>query len=157
MAHNNKKTKTVFQPTLLAVLIGSALIHPVMAEQASNDAAAQQVEATLEVIQVTARKTAENLQQVPVAVTSIGAEALAQRGIENLTAVQAYSPSKPQRCRRSVASAPAAWACGTTPPKPLWQTNCTVPAAWLRKFPCAFRSATLAARHRAQPPGTVAC
>ena len=70
MAHNNKKTKTVFQPTLLAVLIGSALINPVMAEQASDETK-QQEEATLEVIQVTARKTAENLQQVPVAVTLV--------------------------------------------------------------------------------------
>jgi iron complex outermembrane receptor protein len=123
MAHNNNKTKTVFQPTLLAVLIGAALINPVLAEQASDEAAAQtteQEEATLEVIQVTARKTAENLQQVPVAVTSIGAEALAQRGIENLTAVQAYSPNTTLQVSRGTNSTLTAYIRGIGQQDPLW-------------------------------------
>ncbi len=90
-----------------------------MAEQASDETK-QQEEATLEVIQVTARKTAENLQQVPVAVTSIGAEALAQRGIENLTAVQAYSPNTTLQVSRGTNSTLTAYIRGIGQQDPLW-------------------------------------
>ena len=86
MAHNNNKA---FQPTLLAVAVSTVLFGAVLPATAQQQSAAEKDKdtAALEVIQVTARRTAENLQTVPVAVTSIGAEDLKQKGIENITSV----------------------------------------------------------------------
>lgn len=94
MAHNNKITR-LFQPNMLALAVSSVLLGAVLpaTAQQTSDSAENKEQAALEVIQVTARRTAENLQSVPVAVTSIGAEDLKQRGIENITTVQQYSPN----------------------------------------------------------------
>ena len=119
MTHNNKKTKTVFQPTLLAVLIGSALIHPVMAEQASDETK-QQEEATLEVIQVTARKTAENLQDVPVAVTSLGAADISERGLASVIEVAQFSPNTTLQQSRGTNSTLTAFIRGVVQENPLF-------------------------------------
>lgn len=120
MANNYKNSMTRFQFSTLALLVGSAFMTaPVWAEEQ----AAEQVkedEVALEVIQVTARKTAENLQNVPVAVTSIGAEALAQRGIENLTAIQAYTPNTTLQVSRGTNSTLTAYIRGIGQQDPLW-------------------------------------
>ena len=71
-------------PLTLAVSLALAGVSAQAAEQAEH--AAKKGE--LERIQVTARKTVENLQEVPVAVTSIGAEELAENGIVVMTEVQ---------------------------------------------------------------------
>ena len=99
MANNNYKS-TRFQPNLLALAVTTVLcgmVTPLQAQEnkaATGPAATENKEqAALEVIQVTARRTAENLQTVPVAVTSIGAEDLKQKGIENITSIQQQSPN----------------------------------------------------------------
>ncbi|MBU2179684.1 MAG: Plug domain-containing protein, partial [Gammaproteobacteria bacterium] len=118
MAHNNNKS---FQPTLLAVAVSSVLFGAVLPAAAQQQPAAADKEiAGLEVIQVTARRTAENLQTVPVAVTSIGAEDLKQKGIENITSVQQYSPNTTLQVSRGTNSTLTAYIRGIGQQDPLW-------------------------------------
>lgn len=49
--------------------------------------------AALEEITVTARKAAESLIEVPLAVTAIGADAMEQRGIRDITDIAAFTPN----------------------------------------------------------------
>ncbi|RVU41856.1 TonB-dependent receptor [Rheinheimera riviphila] len=118
MAHNNNKA---LQPTLLAVAISCVLFGAALPAAAQQQAAAKDKEsAALEVIQVTARRTAENLQTVPVAVTSIGAEDLKQKGIENITSVQQYSPNTTLQVSRGTNSTLTAYIRGIGQQDPLW-------------------------------------
>lgn len=118
MAHNNNKA---LQPTLLAVAVSTVLFGAALPAAAQQAAAAENKEtAALEVIQVTARRTAENLQTVPVAVTSIGAEDLKQKGIENITSVQQYSPNTTLQVSRGTNSTLTAYIRGIGQQDPLW-------------------------------------
>ncbi|MFN6972678.1 MAG: TonB-dependent receptor, partial [Rheinheimera sp.] len=118
MAHNNNKA---LQPTLLAVAVSTVLFGAGLPAAAQQAAAAENKEtAALEVIQVTARRTAENLQTVPVAVTSIGAEDLKQKGIENITSVQQYSPNTTLQVSRGTNSTLTAYIRGIGQQDPLW-------------------------------------
>jgi len=122
MADNNKTTRR-FQPNMLAVAVSTVLLGallPAAAQQQNNDENAKKEAATLEVIQVTARRTAENLQSVPVAVTSIGAEDLKQRGIENITSIQQYSPNTTMQVSRGTNSTLTAYIRGIGQQDPLW-------------------------------------
>lgn len=124
MAQNNYKpnrtTHTSFKPALLALTISAVLAGPVYAQDAAAAKDAKKEEAALEVIQVTARRTAENLQSVPVAVTSIGAEDLKQKGIENLTAIQQQSPNTTLQVSRGTNSTLTAYIRGIGQQDPLW-------------------------------------
>ena len=119
MAHNNNKA---LQPTLLAVAVSTVLFGAALPAAAQQQAAAAKDKETaaLEVIQVTARRTAENLQTVPVAVTSIGAEDLKQKGIENITSVQQYSPNTTLQVSRGTNSTLTAYIRGIGQQDPLW-------------------------------------
>jgi len=117
MAHNNNKA---LQPTLLAVAISTVLFGAALPAAAQQAQAKDKETAALEVIQVTARRTAENLQTVPVAVTSIGAEDLKQKGIENITSVQQYSPNTTLQVSRGTNSTLTAYIRGIGQQDPLW-------------------------------------
>jgi len=123
MANNNYKS-TRFQPNLLALAVTTVLCGMVNPLQAQENKAATATEnkeqAALEVIQVTARRTAENLQTVPVAVTSIGAEDLKQKGIENITSVQQQSPNTTLQVSRGTNSTLTAYIRGIGQQDPLW-------------------------------------
>ncbi|TXH94554.1 MAG: TonB-dependent receptor [Rheinheimera sp.] len=124
MAQNNYKLNRTndnsFKPALLALTISAVLAGPVCAQEQATDSTAKKEEAALEVIQVTARRTAENLQSVPVAVTSIGAEDLKQKGIENLTAIQQQSPNTTLQVSRGTNSTLTAYIRGIGQQDPLW-------------------------------------
>lgn len=126
MANNNYKS-TRFQPNLLALAVTTVLcgmVTPLQAQEnkaATGPAATENKEqAALEVIQVTARRTAENLQTVPVAVTSIGAEDLKQKGIENITSIQQQSPNTTLQVSRGTNSTLTAYIRGIGQQDPLW-------------------------------------
>jgi len=74
----------------------------------------------LEVIEVTARKTLESLQSVPVSVTSIGAEQLAENGISVITEVQQFSPNTTLQASRGTNSTLTAFIRGVGQDDPLW-------------------------------------
>ena len=74
----------------------------------------------LEVIEVTARKTVESLQQVPVAVTSVSADELNEKGIEVLTEIQQFSPNTTLQRSRGTNSTITAFIRGVGQQDPLW-------------------------------------
>ncbi|TPH14592.1 TonB-dependent receptor [Litorilituus lipolyticus] len=86
----------------------------------AEEAAAEQQDSGLERIEVTARKTAESLQNVPVAVTSIGAEQLAQNGVSVMTEVQQFSPNTTLQSSRGTNSTLTAFIRGVGQDDPLW-------------------------------------
>lgn len=88
-----------------------------IAEEAS---AAETEETGLERIEVTARKSIESLQEVPVAVTSISADEMSERGIEVLTEVQQFSPNTTLQRSRGTNSTITAFIRGVGQQDPLW-------------------------------------
>lgn len=101
----------------LALAVSSALVaQPLMA--AEDDKKAK--DGALERIEVTARKTVESLQEVPVAITSISATDLAERGIEVITEVQQFSPNTTLQRSRGTNSTITAFIRGVGQQDPLW-------------------------------------
>ncbi len=96
----------------VAVAISTALI--------SQIAIATEEDSGLERIEVTARKSVESLQEVPVAVTSISADELAEKGIEVLTEVQQFSPNTTLQRSRGTNSTITAFIRGVGQQDPLW-------------------------------------
>jgi len=104
----------------LALAIAAALTSSItLAEEAADVSPAAQ-DSGLERIEVTARKTVESLQSVPVAVTSIGAEQLAQNGISVMTEVQQFSPNTTLQSSRGTNSTLTAFIRGVGQDDPLW-------------------------------------
>lgn len=122
MAHNyntdapHKFSRPILKPSLVALAISSCFALPAMAQETvkADD------EVKLERIEVTARRTIENLQTVPVAVTSMGEEELAQRGVDNITSVQQYSPNTTLQVSRGTNSTLTAYIRGIGQQDPLW-------------------------------------
>lgn len=105
------------KPTLLTIAVALAItssFNSVAAEKATAK------KGELERIEVTARKTVENLQEVPVAVTSIGAQELAENGISVMTEVQQFSPNTTLQASRGTNSTITAFIRGVGQQDPLW-------------------------------------
>jgi iron complex outermembrane receptor protein len=108
-------TKQLFNQSLCAVAVGAVLL-------ASSNLHAQQNEQKkgLERIEVTARKTTESLQEVPIAVTSIGEMELNALGISVLTEIQQFSPNTTLQNSRGTNSTLTAFIRGVGQQDPLW-------------------------------------
>jgi len=77
---------------MLHLLMGQTLItQTVMAATALSDASADA--SVLQEVIVTARRTAENLQQTPISITALTAQDIEQRGLNNVLDVAAGTPS----------------------------------------------------------------
>ncbi|HAW92201.1 MULTISPECIES: TonB-dependent receptor [unclassified Arsukibacterium] len=123
MANNYKNaqhkfTRPALKPSLIALAISSCLAAPVFAQQQAVDA--DEKELKLERIEVTARRTVESLQEVPVAVTSIGADDIAQRGLASIVEVQQFSPNTTLQASRGTNSTLTAFIRGVGQEDPLW-------------------------------------
>jgi iron complex outermembrane recepter protein len=80
--------------TLSALLLSTALSSPVLAQQASNQTApTAATKSDADVVIVTARRRGENIQDVPIAVTAFGGEALRERGVDTLDQVAKFTPN----------------------------------------------------------------
>ncbi|MEW6983721.1 TonB-dependent receptor [Colwelliaceae bacterium 6471] len=101
----------------LALAITTALSSPILHAEETSPA---DQDSGLERIEVTARKTVESLQNVPVAVTSIGAEQLAQNGVSVITEVQQFSPNTTLQRSRGTNSTLTAFIRGVGQEDPLW-------------------------------------
>ncbi|QOL26052.1 TonB-dependent receptor [Thalassotalea sp. LPB0316] len=110
--------KRVTQKSCLALAIATALTSNITLAQDSASEAAEQK--GLERIEVTARRTVESLQEVPVAVTSISADELAENGIEVITEVQQFSPNTTLQRSRGTNSTITAFIRGVGQQDPLW-------------------------------------
>lgn len=113
---NAKFSRTVLKPSLVALAISSCFAGTVLAQETAKN----EEDVKLERIEVTARRTVENLQEVPVAVTSIGSDELQQRGMDNLIAVQQYSPNTTLQISRGTNSTLTAYIRGIGQQDPLW-------------------------------------
>ena len=105
----------------------SYLALAIAAALSSNVALAEQVEESqnanesgLERIEITARKSVESLQEVPVAVTSISADEMAEKGIEVITEIQQFSPNTTLQRSRGTNSTITAFIRGVGQQDPLW-------------------------------------
>lgn len=114
-----------FRRSLCAVAVSTALLGfglPAMAQDAEE---ADTTEATEEVrrlerITVTARRTVENLQDVPVAVTSISEAEILERGLDTIIEVAQFSPNTTLQQSRGTNSTITAFIRGVGQEDPLW-------------------------------------
>jgi len=104
----------------LALAIAAALTSNVTLAADAADASPAIKDSGLERIEVTARRTVENLQAVPVSVTSIGAEAIAQNGITDVTDIQQYATNTTLQVSRGTGSTLTAYIRGIGQADPLW-------------------------------------
>ncbi|MDX2368767.1 MAG: TonB-dependent receptor [Colwellia sp.] len=104
----------------LALAITVALASNIALAEETTDASPGAKNSGLERIEVTARRTVENLQTVPVSVTSIGAEAIAQNGITNVTDIQQYATNTTLQVSRGTGSTLTAYIRGIGQADPLW-------------------------------------
>lgn len=101
------------------LLIGAALLPSGIAvAQAPVEGAAAGV--MLEEIVVTARRRAENLQDVPIAVTAFTADTLDQQGAPDITALQRSTPNVTFQVARGSNSTLTAFIRGIGQQDPLW-------------------------------------
>ncbi len=104
----------------LALAIATALSSSIAFAEEATDASAAAKDKGLERIEVTARKSAEDLQTVPVTLTSIGAAELAENGISVMTEVQRFSPNTTLQTSRGTNSTLTAFIRGVGQQDPLW-------------------------------------
>ncbi|MDX2368570.1 MAG: TonB-dependent receptor [Colwellia sp.] len=104
----------------LALAITAALTSNLALAEETTDVSPAAKNSGLERIEVTARRTVENLQTVPVSVTSIGAEAIAQNGITNVTDIQQYATNTTLQVSRGTGSTLTAYIRGIGQADPLW-------------------------------------
>ncbi|CAN5306636.1 TonB-dependent receptor [soil metagenome] len=88
---NNRRVSKIVQRSALGLLACTALTAPAFAQTAA--AQAQPHADQLDEIVVTARRTEENLQSTPVAVTALGAQALERAQVSDVTDLQRTTPS----------------------------------------------------------------
>ncbi len=108
--------KNYIKLTALALAISTSLVpgHSLVAEENEAD------DEGLLVVTVTARKSAENLQEVPVAVTAISGAELTEKGVAVLTELQQFSPNTTLQTSRGTNSTLTAFIRGVGQQDPLW-------------------------------------
>lgn len=108
-------TKPNFTKTICALAVTTAFTSPILLaqEQSANKKG-------LERIEVTARKTVESIQEVPVAVTSVGEIELTEKGISDVTEIQQMSPNTTLQKSRGTNSTLTAFIRGVGQEDPLW-------------------------------------
>lgn len=104
--------------TSLAIAVSSILMsNSVFAAETEDDSAKND---GLQVIVVTARKLSENIQEVPLAITSVSASDLAESGISVITEIQQFSPNTTLQTSRGTNSTLTAFIRGVGQQDPLW-------------------------------------
>lgn len=115
--HNHRLAvrHTAFVRSLCALAVCTAFTasHSLHAQQSNENKG-------LDRIEVTARKTTESLQEVPIAVTSIGEMELNELGIAVLTEIQQFSPNTTLQNSRGTNSTLTAFIRGVGQQDPLW-------------------------------------
>lgn len=114
--HNQHKSNRSY----LALAIATALSSNIALAEEITDTSPAVKDTGLERIEVTARKSLETLQSVPVAVTSIGSEQLDQGGISVMTEIQQFSPNTTLQNSRGTNATLTAFIRGVGQEDPLW-------------------------------------
>lgn len=112
-------TNQQFRRNLCAAAVTSALLGIAMPAVAQDTDEEEQA-TRLERIEVTARRTTENLQEVPVAVTSVSGAEILERGISNILEIAQFSPNTTLQTSRATNSTITAFIRGVGQEDPLW-------------------------------------
>lgn len=107
-----------FQKSLIAAAVATLLGSPAALAQQNENAEAE--DGKLERIEVTARRTNESLQEVPVAVSAFGEGELERDGIEDITELQYKMPNTTFQVSRGTNSTLTAYIRGVGQQDPLW-------------------------------------
>ncbi|RDX34116.1 TonB-dependent receptor [Idiomarina sp. HD9-110m-PIT-SAG04] len=107
-----------FQKSLIAAAVTTLLSSPMALAQQNENAEAE--DGKLERIEVTARRTSESLQEVPVAVSAFGEGELERDGIEDITELQYKMPNTTFQVSRGTNSTLTAYIRGVGQQDPLW-------------------------------------
>ncbi|WP_224798087.1 TonB-dependent receptor [Idiomarina abyssalis] len=107
-----------FQKSLIAAAVTTLLSSPMALAQQNENAEAE--DGKLERIEVTARRTNESLQEVPVAVSAFGEGELERDGIEDITELQYKMPNTTFQVSRGTNSTLTAYIRGVGQQDPLW-------------------------------------
>jgi len=109
-----------FKKKSVVLLIAAALSSTSTVFAAESDEEKAQEESGVQTIIVTARKTEESLQNVPVAITAIDGRDLEESGISVLTEIQQFSPNTTLQSSRGTNSTLTAFIRGVGQEDPLW-------------------------------------
>ena len=118
--NNNMFNKSKFNKSKLALLIAAAMATSTQVYAAESEDEAAEEDKGVRTIIVTARKTEESLQEVPVAITAIDGRDLVDSGISVLTEVQQFSPNTTLQNSRGTNSTLTAFIRGVGQEDPLW-------------------------------------
>jgi iron complex outermembrane receptor protein len=113
---------TKFRYSACAMAVSAAmggLAIPALAQDATQETR-QPEGRILESIEVTARRTVENMQQVPLAVTQLSTDDISDRGLETILEVQQFSPNTTLQESRATNSTLTAFIRGVGQEDPLW-------------------------------------
>ncbi|RUO75270.1 TonB-dependent receptor [Idiomarina seosinensis] len=108
-----------FKQSLVAVAVSTMLASPLALAQ-EQEQSTEAEDAKLERIEVTARRTSESLQEVPVAVSAFGEMELERDGIEDITELQYKMPNTTFQVSRGTNSTLTAYIRGVGQQDPLW-------------------------------------
>lgn len=109
-----------FTYSLVAAAVTTLLASPLALAQEEQNNKKDAEEAKLERIEVTARRTSESLQEVPVAVTAFSEGDLERTGIEDITELQYKIPNTTFQVSRGTNSTLTAYIRGVGQQDPLW-------------------------------------
>ncbi|MGM0430989.1 MAG: TonB-dependent receptor [Pseudomonadota bacterium] len=107
-----------FQKSLIAAAVTTLLSSPMVLAQQNENTEAE--DGKLERIEVTARRTNESLQEVPVSVSAFGEQELEQGGIGDITELQFKMPNTTFQVSRGTNSTLTAYIRGIGQQDPLW-------------------------------------
>jgi len=107
-----------FQKSLIAAAVTTLLSSPMALAQQNENTEAE--DGKLERIEVTARRTNESLQEVPVSVSAFGEQELEQGGIGDITELQFKMPNTTFQVSRGTNSTLTAYIRGIGQQDPLW-------------------------------------
>jgi iron complex outermembrane receptor protein len=116
----NKKLSILFAKVTAAVLVAISLQLPAAHAQTASAAANAPSSDGLAEIVVTARRRAENLQDVPVAVTAISAATIQERDVTNLDDLNSFVPNMKISADRATNSTINVYIRGVGQDDPLW-------------------------------------
>ena len=114
-----KQNPTRLSALTLAILSSFCAV-PVLAEQEQSQEQQNQRDASTEVLEVTARRIGERIQDVPVAVTALSEQKLADMGAQTIVDIERTVPNLTVNASRATNSTITAYLRGIGQNDPLW-------------------------------------
>ena len=118
----NAMTTNSFKKKSLALLVGAALSVNGSLSAAENEEETEQenAEEGVPTLIITARRTEENIQRVPISVTAVTSDQIFESGISNIADIQFHTPNSTLQVSRATNSTLTAYIRGVGQQDPLW-------------------------------------